>query len=95
MTETAPAVPAAAPVVPGRTLGIVALILSIVVSWLPLVGLIMGIVARNQSKKAGVGNVPAVIAIVLSILALIGVIIFIAFFALAAATGNVTVTTTP
>ncbi len=48
----------------GKTLGIVALVLAFVAQ---LLGLILGIVARNQSKRAGVKNTPATVAIVLSI----------------------------
>lgn len=47
---------------PGKTLGIVALI---VVFFASLIGLILGYVARSQSKKAGVTNTPAKIAIIL------------------------------
>lgn len=47
---------------PGKTLGIVALI---VVFFFSLIGLILGYVARSQSKKAGVKNTPAKIAIIL------------------------------
>lgn len=57
--------PVAAPVVPGKTLGIVALIVAFFFS---LLGLILGLVARSQSKRAGVKNTPATIAIVLSII---------------------------
>lgn len=67
MTETpAPAAPA---VVPGKTLGVVALILAI----LPfqLFGLILGIVANGQSKKAGVKNGPAKAAIIISIILMV------------------------
>ena len=65
MTDAAPApVPAAAPAVPGKTLGIVALIVSFFFS---VVGLILGIVASNQSKAAGVPNTPAKVAIILGI----------------------------
>jgi hypothetical protein len=47
---------------PGKTLGIVALI---VVFFASLIGLILGYVARSQSKKAGVKNTPATVAIIL------------------------------
>lgn len=57
--------PAPAPVVPGKTLGIVALIVTFFFS---VVGLILGIVARNQSKAAGVENTPAKVAIILGII---------------------------
>ncbi len=49
---------------PGKTLGIVALVLAFFVQ---LLGLILGIVALNQSKKAGYSNGPAKAAIILSI----------------------------
>jgi preprotein translocase subunit SecG len=58
----APYGPPAGDVVPGKTLGIVALV---VVFFFSLVGLILGYVARSQSKKAGVPNTPAKIAIIL------------------------------
>jgi hypothetical protein len=73
---TTPA-PAPAPAVPGKTLGIVALIVAFFFS---VVGLILGIVARNQSKAAGVENTPAKIAIILGIvftvLSIIGWFVF-------------------
>lgn len=50
---------------PGKTLGIVALIASFFIS---LLGLILGIVALNQSKKVGLKNGPAKAAIILSII---------------------------
>lgn len=66
---TATPAPAAPAVVPGKTLGIVALILAI----LPfqLIGLILGIVANGQSKKAGVKNGPAKAAIIISIILMV------------------------
>lgn len=74
MTTPAPATPTPAVASDGKTLGIVALIVSFFIS---LLGLILGLVARSQSKKAGVKNTPATVAIVLSILFLIGTIIAI------------------
>jgi len=68
--------PAPAPVVPGKTLGIVALIVTFFAS---VIGLILGIVARNQSKAAGVENTPAKVAIILGI---IFTVIYILVFAL-------------
>jgi hypothetical protein len=63
MTDAAPApVPAAPAAVPGKTLGIVALIVAFFFS---LLGIILGFVARSQSSKAGVKNGPATAAIVL------------------------------
>lgn len=67
MTTPVPA-PAPAPVSDGRTLGIVGLILAIFFS---LIGLIVSIVALNQSKKAGVSNGPAVAGIVIGIIGLV------------------------
>ncbi|HET8957467.1 MAG TPA: DUF4190 domain-containing protein [Microcella sp.] len=52
--------PAQPAVNPGQTLGIVALILAFVA---PLVGLILGVVALNQSKKVGMKNGLAVASI--------------------------------
>lgn len=57
---TNPAVSAA--VDPGRTLGIVGLVLSIVTS---LPGLIVSIIALRKSKKAGFNNVMAKVGIVI------------------------------
>lgn len=50
--------------VPGKTLGIVALILAF---FFQLIALILGFVALSQSRKAGAKNTPAVVAIILSI----------------------------
>jgi hypothetical protein len=71
---TATPAPAAPAVVPGKTLGVVALILAI----LPfqLIGLILGIVANGQSKKAGVKNGPAKAAIIISIILMVLGLIF-------------------
>lgn len=52
--------PAQPAVNPGQTLGIVALILAFVA---PLIGLILGVVALNQSKKVGMKNGLAVASI--------------------------------
>lgn len=49
--------------VPGKVMGIVAVILPFV--GFGLVGLILGIIARIQSKKAGYKNTPALWAIIL------------------------------
>ncbi len=88
-TPAYPAAPPAAPAyaqggyaapagpVPGKTLGIVAFVLSFFVQ---LVALILGIVALVQSKKAGAGNGWAIAAIIISALGLIvGTILFFAF----------------
>ena len=77
--------PAGAPV-PGKALGIVAFILSF---FLQLIGLILGIVALVQSKKAGHKNGWAVAAIILSsVLMVIGIIVGIALLAWFANLGN-------
>lgn len=74
--------PANAPV-PGRTLGIVALVLSF---FIQLVALILGIVALVQSRKAGASNGPAIAAIIISsILIVIGIILLVMFFTFGAA----------
>ena len=66
MTAAAPA-PAAPATVPGKTLGIISILLTVPLG-LSLIGLILGIVARNQSKAAGVENTPAKVAIILGII---------------------------
>jgi uncharacterized membrane protein len=75
MTDAPPVIPAAAPApasVPGKTLGLVAIPVAIFFS---LIGIILGFVAKSQSKKAGYKNTPATIAIVIGFLVLIGSII--------------------
>lgn len=75
MTTPAPApVPAAAPVSDGKTLGIVGLVLAFLFS---LAGLIVSIIARGQSKKAGVPNTPATVGIVISIIGIVITLIWI------------------
>ena len=74
MTTPAPApAPGPAPVSDGKTLGIVGLVLAFVFS---LAGLIVSIIANNQSKAAGVQNTPAKVGIVLSIIFLVLSVIF-------------------
>jgi len=64
------------PATPGRTLGIVALILSFFMS---LVGLILGIIALVQSRKAGQKNGFALAAIIVgAVLTVVGIIVTIA-----------------
>ncbi|MGV8885741.1 MAG: DUF4190 domain-containing protein [Microbacteriaceae bacterium] len=90
MTESAPyaaPVPPAAPSAvtaedPGKTLGIIGLILAFV-AW--PVGLILSFVAKSKSKKAGFGNTPAVIGIVVGFIALVITIAVVAFVAINAA----------
>lgn len=59
---------------PGKTLGIVGLILAIL---LPIIGLVLSIVAVVQSRKAGASNIPGVIGIIIGALGTIGYIILI------------------
>ncbi|RZI80798.1 MAG: DUF4190 domain-containing protein, partial [Microbacterium sp.] len=79
-TPAYPAAPPAAPAyaqggypapvgpIPGKTLGIVAFVLSFFVQ---LVALVLGIVALVQSKKAGHGNGWAIAAIIISAVGLV------------------------
>ena len=67
---------------PGKTLGIVGLVLAIIFS---LVGLIISIVALQQSKAAGYTNTPAKIGIIVgAILFVLGIIVSIISFTAAA-----------
>lgn len=67
---------------PGKTLGIVGLVLAIVFN---LIGLIISIVALQQSKAAGFKNTPAKIGIIVgAVLFVLGIIISIISFAAAA-----------
>lgn len=74
---------------PGKTLGIVGLVLAIVA---PVVGLIISIVARKQSREAGVDNGLAkagvIVGAILTVLGLIGTIIYIVFVASLMKSGN-------
>ena len=77
---------------PGKTLGIVGLILAIL---LPLVGLIISIVAQSQSKKAGYPNGLAKAGIIVgAILTALGIIFSIIYFVAIAAALNSGVVTT-
>jgi hypothetical protein len=60
--------------VPGKTLGIVGLVLAFVI---PLLGLILSIVAKVQSRGAGAKNTPATVGIVLSIIFIVGYILIV------------------
>ena len=64
--------PAPAGSVPGKTLGIVGVILAFLA---PPIGLILSIVAKVQSRNAGVKNGAATAGIVLSILFIVGFIV--------------------
>jgi hypothetical protein len=66
MTTPAPApAPAAPAAVPGKTLGIVGLILAFVA---PLIGVIVSAIANSQSKAAGIKNTPAKAGIIIGII---------------------------
>ncbi|VXB05552.1 conserved hypothetical protein [Microbacterium sp. 8M] len=86
-----PAYAPAAASVPGKTLGIVALVLTFVVS--SVLGLILGYVARSQSRAVGYDNVPAKIAIIagwiLTALGVLAAVLVIVFTVVAASQGAV------
>ena len=91
MTTPAPTpAPGPAPVSDGKTLGIVGLVLAFVFA---LAGLIVSIIARNQSKAAGVPNTPANVGLVLSIIFLVGQIIWVIVAIGLAASGAMTYNT--
>jgi len=90
----APYAPAPVNENPGRTLGIVALVLAI---FLNIVGAIVGIVALNKSKKAGFKNGPALAAIIVGFVIFVGWILIWVIAAIAIASspqlqdvGNIT-----
>lgn len=71
---------------PGKTLGIVGLIVAIFAN---IIGMIISIIAFNQSKSAGYKNTPALAGIVVgAVLAGIGIIVGIIVFAVFAAAVN-------
>ena len=83
-TNTAPA-PAD---FPGKTLGIVGLVLAIVA---PIVGIIVSAIALNQSKSAGYPNKLAKIGLIVGIvLTVLIVILYITVFAVAFSSGVTT-----
>ncbi|MFB2599614.1 hypothetical protein ACEXQE_17625 [Herbiconiux sp. P17] len=88
MTATpAPQTPQTAPAgqdFPGKTLGIVGLILAI---FFNLIGLIVSAIALSQSKKAGFKNTPALAGVIVgAVLLVIGIIVSIIIGVTAAAT---------
>lgn len=93
-TPTPPAYDSASPAVnPGKTLGIVGLILGIVgffIAFLaPIAGIIVSILGLNKSKKVGQKNGLALAGIIVSIIALIvNIIAVVAFVALFASVGG-------
>ncbi|MFD6054589.1 DUF4190 domain-containing protein [Agromyces sp. NPDC060279] len=71
---------------PGKTLGIVGLVLAIIT---PLIGLIISAVAQSQSKKAGYPNGLAKAGVIVgSILTALGVIFFIIYIVIIVAAVN-------
>ena len=74
--------PAVAPAdFPGKTLGIVGLVLAIVA---PLIGVIISAIALNQSKSAGYPNKLAKIGLIVGIvLTVLVVVLYITVFAVA------------
>ena len=87
-TPGAPVPPAPGADYPGKTLGIVGVVLSILGffsgGFLSIVGLILGAVANGQSKAAGLKNGPAKVAIILGVISLVlGLILFIVAIAVA------------
>ena len=67
MTAATPA-PAAPATVPGKTLGIIGLVLAFLAA---PIGLILSIVAKVQSRAAGVKNGPATAGIIISIIVIL------------------------
>lgn len=74
MTD-APTPAAVAPVNPGKTTGVVALVLSII--GLHLIGIIVGFVGLNQSKKAGQKNGFALAGVIIGFVGLMAFVLFI------------------
>ena len=73
---------------PGKTLGIVGLVLAILA---PVVGIIVSAIAMSQSKKAGAENKLAKIGIIVGIvLTVLIVILYITVFAVAFSSGVTT-----
>lgn len=77
MTDAPPPAPAAAPAPanPGKTMGVVALVLSII--GLHLVGVIVGFIGLNQSKKAGQKNGFALAGIIIGFIGMVIVLALI------------------
>ncbi|WP_292864756.1 DUF4190 domain-containing protein [Microbacterium sp.] len=78
--------PATPTTVPGKTLGIVAFVLSF---FAQLIALILGIVALVQSRKAGVKNGFALAAVIISsVLIVVGIIVAIVLISVFASTAG-------
>lgn len=80
-SPAAPQIPAGTAETPGKTLGIVALVVTFFAS---VIGIVLGFVARSQSKAAGVKNTPATLAIILGFVFLAVTIIVVIVFAVSA-----------
>jgi hypothetical protein len=89
MAEYQATTPTATPAdFPGKTLGIVGLVLAIVA---PVVGIIVSAIALSQSKKAGFENKLAKIGLIVGIvLTVLIVILYIVVFAAAFSSGVTT-----
>jgi hypothetical protein len=71
---------------PGKTLGIVGLILSFFTA---LIGLIVSAIALSKSKKAGFKNTPALVGVIIGAIGtVIAIILIISTIALAGAAAN-------
>jgi len=77
---------------PGKTLGIVGLVFAFVFA---LVGLILSIIAQNQSKAAGFQNTPAKVGLILSIIFLAVYVVWIIVAVIIGATALATLSTMP
>ena len=77
MADKPPAASAAVTEYPGQSLGITGLVLAFV---LPLVGLVLGVIAWNWSKKAGEQNGPARAAVIVGgVILAAGLLVYIAW----------------
>ena len=78
------------PTFPGKTMGIVAFIMSLFITFflIQIVALILGIVALTQSKKAGHSNGWAVAAIIISAGLMVLTIIFAIIVGMAYGSGR-------
>jgi Ca2+/H+ antiporter len=88
MTDNKPVAAPAGTDYPGKTLGIVGLIVAIFAN---LIGLIISAIALNQSKKAGYKNTPALAGVIVgAILLVLGIIITIVSVVAAVSMGTTT-----
>lgn len=91
MTATPAQTPQNAPAgqdFPGKTLGIVGLILAI---FFNLIGLIVSAIALSQSRKAGFKNTPALAGVIVgAVLLVLGIILTIVFTVAAASMTTIT-----